>query len=272
MTLPLHDIVAAIRARAGAFRPRTSIILGTGLGGLAREVAVEHDIAYADLPHFPAATVEGHAGRLLLGQLGGQPVAVWQGRFHFYEGYSMAQVALPVRVAKALGAEQLFISNAAGGLNPEFQLADVMLIEDHINLQPGNPLIGPNEAALGPRFPDMFAAYDPGLLAHACAAADRLGHRARVRQGVYASVPGPMLETPAEYRYLRLIGADAVGMSTVPEVIAARHAGLPVLAASVITDLCDPARLRPVTLPEIFAAAAEAEPRLTALLLAVLKE
>jgi purine-nucleoside phosphorylase len=266
----LLDAVAYIQRKAPNFQPTTGIILGTGLGALAKEVDVQYEISYADIPHFPVSTVESHAGRLLLGTLGGVAVAVLQGRFHYYEGYSMQQVAMPVRVLKLLGIGQMFISNAAGGLNPEFSISDLMLIDDHINLLPGNPLIGPNEAKLGPRFPDMYAAYDPALLTRARAAAVALGQNATTQRGVYAAVPGPMLETPAEYRYLRTIGADAVGMSTVPEVIAARHLGLPVLAVSVITDLCYPGQLKPVQLPEILAAAAAAEPRLTALMKAVL--
>jgi purine-nucleoside phosphorylase len=268
----LYEAVAYIQSRAADFQPDTGIILGTGLGTLAHEVEVEHEISYADIPHFPLSTVESHAGRLLLGRLSGQRVAVLQGRFHYYEGYSMAQIVLPVRVLKLLGIRQLFISNAAGGLHPDYQLADLMLIDDHINLQPSNPLIGPNLNELGPRFPDMYAAYDRALLARAEAATQQLGLAARTRRGVYVSVPGPMLETPAEYRYLRLMGADAVGMSTVPEVIAARHLDLPVLAISVITDLCAPDQLKPVVIQEILAAAAAAEPQLAALIKAVLAD
>ena len=265
----LREAVAHIRQRTGNFQPLTGIVLGTGLGALVNEVEAVHALDYADIPHFPLSTVESHAGRLVMGHLAGHPVAVLQGRFHYYEGYSMAQVAFSVRVLKLLGIGRLLLSNAAGGLNPDFQLADIMLIDDHLNLLPTNPLIGHNLAALGPRFPDMFAPYDAGLLARAEAAAQALGQAAIIRRGVYAALPGPMLETPAEYRYLRLIGADAVGMSTVPEVIAARHMGLPVLAASVITDLCTPGHLKPVVLADIFATAAQAEPRLTALLRAV---
>ena len=270
MLTQLREAAAFIQTQSGNFQPEAGIILGTGLGALAQQVQVQHRLSYADIPHFPLSTVESHAGRLLLGTLAGRRVAVLQGRFHYYEGYSMPQVVLPVRVLKLLGISQLFISNAAGGLNPEFQISDLMLIDDHINLLPTNPLIGPNEPALGPRFPDMYAAYDAALLARAAAAARALGQAGSTRRGVYAAVPGPMLETPAEYRYLRTIGADAVGMSTVPEVIAARHLGLPVLAVSVITDLCYPGALKPVQLPAILAAAAAAEPRLTALMKAVL--
>ena len=265
----INEAVAYIQAHSQNFRPETGIILGTGLGALANEVEVEHEINYADIPNFPLSTVESHAGRLLLGRMGGKAVAVLQGRFHYYEGYTMQQVAMPVRVLKLLGIKQLLVSNAAGGLNSDYRLADLMLIDDHINLQPTNPLIGANLDELGPRFPDMFAPYDASLLARAEAAALALGQAGTTRRGVYVSVPGPMLETPAEYRYLRTIGADAVGMSTVPEVIAARHLGLPVLAVSVITDLCAPGHLKPVVLADIFAAAATAEPRLTALIRAV---
>ncbi|UYZ60968.1 purine-nucleoside phosphorylase [Hymenobacter latericus] len=262
----LREAAAYIQQQTAAFQPEFGIILGTGLGALAKEVQVEHTLSYADIPHFPVSTVESHAGRLLLGTLGGRRVAVLQGRFHYYEGYTMQQVVFPVRVLKLLGISKLFVSNAAGGLHPEFRISDLMLIDDHINLQPTNPLVGPNLDELGPRFPDMFAPYDAGLLAQAQAAAADLGFGPRVRRGVYASLPGPMLETPAEYRYLRTIGSDAVGMSTVPEVIAARHMGLPVLAVSVITDLASPEHLKPVDLAHILAAAADAEPRLTALL------
>jgi purine-nucleoside phosphorylase len=266
----LQEAVAFIQNQTQHFAPSTGIILGTGLGALAKEVEIQHEISYADIPHFPVSTVESHAGRLLLGTLSGQKVVVLQGRFHYYEGYSMEQVVFPVRVMKLLGIKQLFVSNAAGGLNPEFQISDLMLLDDHINLLPGNPLIGPNDPQLGPRFPDMYAAYDPALLERARAAAVALGQHATTQRGVYAAVPGPMLETPAEYRYLRTIGADAVGMSTVPEVIAARHLGLPVLAVSVITDLCYPGQLKPVVIADILAATAVAEPRLTALMKAVL--
>jgi purine-nucleoside phosphorylase len=267
----LHAAVAYIQAQTNSFKPDYGIILGTGLGALAKEVQVQHTLSYADIPHFPVSTVESHAGRLLLGTLGGKKVAVLQGRFHYYEGYSMQQVVFPVRVMKLLGISTLLVSNAAGGLNPDYRISDLMLIDDHINLQPTNPLVGPNLDELGPRFPDMFAPYDAQLLQVATAAAERLGFADRVRRGVYASLPGPMLETPAEYRYLRIVGADTVGMSTVPEVIAARHMNLPVLAVSVITDLASPENLKPVDIQHILAAAADAEPRLTALIKAVLE-
>jgi purine-nucleoside phosphorylase len=246
-----------------AQKPRYGIVLGTGLGALVNDLEVAHSISYADIPHFPVSTVETHAGRLLFGRLRGQEVVVMQGRFHYYEGYNMQQVVFPIRVMKLLGIERLILSNAAGGLNPMFQKSDLMMIEDHINLQPENPLTGPNLNQLGDRFPDMSEPYDRGMLALGMDIAAEMGIGAHA--GVYASVPGPNLETKAEYRFLRTIGADAVGMSTVPEVIAARHMGLPVFAVSVITDLCYGA-LSPVDIDDIIAAAAKAEPRMTALI------
>jgi purine-nucleoside phosphorylase len=246
-----------------SFKPRIGIILGTGLGALAEEVEVQVSIAYDAIPHFPVSTVESHTGRLLLGTLAGQPVVVMQGRFHYYEGYSMAQVTFPVRVMKVLGIETLILSNAAGGLHPDHELSDLMIIEDHINLQPENPLTGRNLDELGVRFPDMYEPYDQGMI--------RLGleiareRNIRVHTGVYASVPGPNLETRAEYRYLRAIGADAVGMSTVPEVIVARQMHLPCFAVSVITDLCVPEKLKPVAIADVLTAAAKAEPELSLL-------
>jgi purine-nucleoside phosphorylase len=243
--------------------PEVGIILGTGLGALAAEVEVEKVLPYEDIPHFPLSTVEGHSGRLILGKLMGRQVVVMQGRFHYYEGYSLAQVTFPVRVMKLLGIRHLLVSNAAGALNPAYALSDLMVLNDHINLQPDNPLRGHNLDELGPRFPDMSEPYCRQLLAKAREAADELG--LRVHEGVYVSVPGPNLETRAEYRMLRRLGADAVGMSTVPEVIVARHMGLPVFAVSVLTDLCDPDHLEPVTLAKVLAAAAQAEPNLAAL-------
>jgi len=266
----LREATAYLQPRLEDFQPEFGIILGTGLGALVKELEVQYTFPYADIPHFPVSTVESHSGNLLAGTLAGRRVLVMQGRFHYYEGYSMEQVVFPVRVMKLLGIQKLFVSNAGGGLNPDYAYSDLMLIEDHINLQPTNPLIGKNYDELGPRFPDMMEPYDLALLAQAEAAAQELGFADRVRRGVYASLPGPMLETPAEYRYLRTIGADGVGMSTVPEVIAAAHMALPVLAVSVITDLCSPGKLKRVELADILAAAADAEPRLTALLKAVI--
>ncbi|MBB4600841.1 purine-nucleoside phosphorylase [Hymenobacter luteus] len=268
----LHEAAAYLRQTLQTFQPEAGIILGTGLGALAREVEVAHRFSYADIPHFPVSTVESHAGELLAGTLAGKRVLVMRGRFHYYEGYTMEQVVFPVRVMKLLGIQRLFVSNASGGLNPDYDYSDLMLLEDHINLQPTNPLIGKNLDELGPRFPDMMEPYDLGLLQLAEEAAQELGLGQYLRRGVYASLPGPMLETPAEYRYLRTIGADAVGMSTVPEVIAAVHMSLPVLAVSVITDLCAPGKLKKVDIADILRTAAVAEPRLTALLRRVLEK
>ncbi len=258
----------AVRA-ATEMAPRLGMILGTGLGKLAEEIDVEVDIPYDDLPHFPVSTVESHHGRLLFGALRGIPVVAMQGRFHLYEGYTPQQVTFPVRVLARLGVETLLISNACGGMNPHHRRGDLMLITDHINLQGLNPLVGPNLDAWGPRFPDMSEPYDLDLRRIAEQKALDLG--IKLHQGVYVAVTGPNLETRAEYRFLRAIGADVVGMSTVPEVIVARHMDLRVMAVSVITDECFPDALEPVTLEHVLAAAAEAEPKLTALMAAVVE-
>jgi purine-nucleoside phosphorylase len=249
--------------RRFARTPRVGLVLGTGLGGLARAIQVESTVDYADIPHFPLSTVESHTGRLLCGTLAGQTVVAMQGRFHRYEGYSLQQVTFPIRVLRALGAEVLVVSNACGGMRADWGLGDLMLIADHINLLGDNPLIGVNDNALGPRFPDMSAPYDAELRRLAHQVAGELGFA--LREGVYVAVPGPNLETRAEYRFLRGIGADVVGMSTVPEVIVAVHGGLRVLGLSVVTDLCLPDTLQPALLGRILAVAAEAEPRVTAL-------
>lgn len=243
-----------------AVKPRAGIILGTGLGDLVDDIDVRTAMRYKDIPHFPTSTVESHTGKLLLGYLDGVPVVVMQGRFHYYEGYTMQAVTFPVRVMKMLGAEALFISNAAGGLSNDQELSDLMLIEDHINLFPENPLSGPNLDKLGVRFPDMSQPYSPELRKLAFNVAKQEG--LTLKRGVYAGLTGPNLETPAEYRYLSIIGADAVGMSTVPEVIVARHMRMPVLAVSVITDLCTPEKLRPMTIEEVISVAEAAEPKL----------
>jgi len=256
-----------VRAR-WAGRPLVAIILGTGLGGLGKEITVEAEVPYGDIPGFPLSTVESHAGRLLCGRLEGVPVVAMQGRFHHYEGYRLDQVAFPVWVMKALGASVLMVSNACGGMHPLWAPGDLMLIADHINLLGDNPLVGRNDEALGPRFPDMSEPYDPALRATARAVALELG--VTLREGVYVAVTGPNLETRAEYRWLRGMGADVVGMSTVPEVIAARHAGLRVLGVSIITDQCLPDALEPATLDRIIATANRAEPHLTALLRGVI--
>jgi purine-nucleoside phosphorylase len=251
-----------LRARIGD-DARVGLILGTGLGRLAEEIDARATVPYGEIPGFPLSTVESHEGRLIAGTLRGVPVLAMQGRFHLYEGYTAQQVALPVRVMAALGVETLVISNAAGGMNPLFRRGDLMLLTDHVNLQGANPLTGPNADEWGPRFPDMSEPYDRGLRDAAEAAALAAG--IRLRQGVYVAVVGPNLESRAEYRFLRGIGGDAVGMSTVPEVIVGRHMGLRCMAVSVITDECFPDALQPVSLDDVLAAAAEAEPRLTQL-------
>jgi purine-nucleoside phosphorylase len=260
--------VAAVRERF-APPPEVAIILGTGLGGLAREISVEAAVDYASIPGFPLSTVESHAGRLLAGTLGGKTVMAMQGRFHRYEGYTLEQVTFPVRVLRALGARTLVVANACGGMHPLWARGDLMLIADHINLLGDNPLVGENDPAFGPRFPDMSDPYPERLRAIARAAAVEQG--IVLREGVYVAVPGPNLETRAEYRMLRALGADVVGMSTVPEVIVAVHGGMEVLGVSIITDECLPDALEPVSVERIIAAANAAEPRLTALVRAVVE-
>jgi len=260
--------VGAVRDRF-AETPRAAVILGTGLGALAREIEVRESIDYADIPGFPLSTVESHAGRLLCGALAGVPVVAMQGRFHLYEGYTAQQVTFPVRVLRALGADTLIVSNACGGMHPLWDAGDLMLIADHINLLGDSPLVGPNDDALGPRFPDMSAPYDAGLRALARDVAASRG--ITLREGVYVAVTGPNLETRAEYRLLRAIGADVVGMSTVPEVIVAVHGGMRVLGISIITDRCLPDALEPASFEQIIAVAARAEPKLTAVVRGVLE-
>jgi len=263
-----------IEACAQAVRMRfarpidVAIILGTGLGALAQEINIEQSIEYRELPNFPLATVESHSGRLLCGTLGGKTVVAMQGRFHRYEGYTMQQITFPVRVLRALGASTLIVSNACGGMHPLWSAGDLMLIADHINLLGDNPLIGPNDEALGPRFPDMSEPYDESLrqLARTVAAEQGI----TLREGVYAAVQGPNLETRAEYRFLRAVGADVVGMSTVPEVIVARHGGMRVLGLSIITDQCLPDALAPAQLEHIVRVARASEPKLTSVVKGVL--
>ena len=246
------------------FRPEIGIILGTGLGGLVDEIDISHAISYHDIPNFPVSTVEGHSGKLIFGELGGKNVIALQGRFHFYEGYSMNEVVFPVRVMKFLGIEKLIVSNACGGVNPSFEIGDIMLISDHINLFPTNPLIGPNIDELGPRFTDMSEAYSKELITLAEKVAVK--NQIKLVKGVYAGLTGPTLETPAEYFYTRAIGADAVGMSTVPEVIAARHMSIPCFGFSVITDLGVPGKIVEVTHQEVQQVAAKAEKKLTVII------
>jgi purine-nucleoside phosphorylase len=256
------ETVSFIRNKTN-FQPEFGIILGTGLGGLVKEIQIETAFDYADIPNFPVSTVESHHGRLIFGMLDGKKVVAMQGRFHFYEGYTMEQVTFPVRVLKQLGIKSLFISNASGGLNPDFQVGDIMIIHDHINLLP-NPLIGKNEDQLGPRFPDMSEPYNSSLISRALDINKKLGFR--LQTGTYVAISGPSLETPAEYKFLRVIGADAVGMSTVPEVIVACHMEIPVFAVSIITDLGVPGKIKKVSLAEILAIAGKAEPKMTQLL------
>ncbi|MEP7175081.1 MAG: purine-nucleoside phosphorylase [Gemmatimonadales bacterium] len=266
VTTPLYDRIAtaadAVRGRS-ALVPEVGIVLGTGLGGLAREIAVEAEVPYGEIPGFPLSTVETHAGKLLLGRLGGRPVVAMQGRFHRYEGYDLQQITFPVRVLHALGARTLVVSNACGGMNPLWGPGDLVLLSDHINLLGDNPLVGPNDERLGSRFPDMSAPYDPELRALARAIALELG--IVLREGVYVAVPGPNLETRAEYRMLRALGADVVGMSTVPEVIVAGHQGMRTVGISIITDQCLPDALEPADITRIIATAGRAEPSLTRL-------
>ncbi len=264
----IAEAVAAVR-REASLAPDVGLILGTGLGGLAGEIALEAQIAYERIPGFPLSTVETHAGRLLLGRLGGKAVVAMQGRFHRYEGYTMGQITFPVRVMRALGAATLVVSNACGGMHPLWAAGDLVLLADHINLLGDNPLIGPNDDALGPRFPDMSAPYDSALRAVAREAARDL--RIPLREGVYVAVTGPNLETAAEYRFLRAAGADVVGMSTVPEVIVAVHAGMRVLGLSIVTDECKPDALEPADIQRIIATARRAEPSLTRLVTEILR-
>jgi purine-nucleoside phosphorylase len=257
----LKETVAFIRSVHAGAPPRVGIVLGSGLGNLSSEIEVEKEIPYEDIPNFPVATVEGHQGKLIFGTLNGKQVVVLSGRFHYYEGYTPDQVVFPIRVMKFLGVETLLISNAAGGMNRAFKVGDLMIIRDHISLFVVNPLLGKNDLELGPRFPDMSEPYDKALIAKAKAIAERL--KTPVHEGVYAGVTGPTFETRAEYKLLHIAGGDAVGMSTVQEVIAARHAGLSVFAMSVITDLGIREEDNIITHEEVLQAAAEAEPKLT---------
>lgn len=263
MLKELNETTAYIRSKIDEFIPKYGIILGTGLGQLADKIDIKIVVDYQDIPHFPVSTVESHSGKLIFGYLSSQPVMCMKGRFHYYEGYSMQQVAYPVRVMKQLGIEQLLISNAAGGLNPDYKESDLMLIEDHISLLlPTNPLVGEN--IMGDRFPDMSEPYSKILLkkAEQIVAENNIKN---VKKGVYIGVTGPQLETKSEYRMIRNLGADAVGMSTVPEVIVAVQMGIPVFAVSIITDVCIPETLQKVSIEKIIAAAGRAEPALTLL-------
>ncbi len=265
----IETAVAVIRDHWGR-KPRAGIILGTGLGNLVEKIEVEAAIDYDGLPHFVNSTSVSHRGRLVCGLLAGVPVVAMEGRFHMYEGYSLKQITFPVRVMKACGADLLIVSNASGGMNPYFRAGDIMVIEDHINLMGDNPLIGVNDDRLGPRFPDMSEPYDQQLVDRAMQVARRediVAHK-----GVFVAVAGPNLETRAEYRFLRTIGADAVGMSTVPEVIVAAHSGMRVLGLSIITDMCLPDALRPAKVEDIIAIANAAQPKLTSLVTGTLQQ
>ncbi|HQG08908.1 MAG TPA: purine-nucleoside phosphorylase [Dysgonamonadaceae bacterium] len=250
--------------------PSTAIILGTGLGELANEINNKTEIPYSEIPNFPISTVEGHSGKLIIGTLGGKRILAMQGRFHFYEGYSMKEVTFPVRVFQALGVKYLFVSNAAGGMNPSFDIGDIMLIEDHINMFPEHPLRGKNYDELGTRFPDMSEAYDKKLRMMAIQIANE--KNIKLQHGVYVGVQGPTFETPAEYQFFRVIGGDAVGMSTVPEVIVANHAKMKVLAFSIITDLGVPGKIVEVSHEEVQEAAKIAQPKMAEIMRAIVQK
>lgn len=250
-------------------QPQIGIVLGTGLGGLADEIAIQKEIPYKDIPHFPVSTVKGHKGKLILGTLSGKNVVAMQGRFHFYEGYSMKEVTYPIRVLKYLGIDLLILSNAAGGVNPEFEIGDIMMIHDHINLMGSNPLLGPNHPELGPRFPDFSEPYDLSIIRSVKAIAEE--ENIHLKEGVYAGVTGPTFETPAEYKYIRAIGADAVGMSTIPETIVARHMNLKTFAISVISDLGVEGKIVEITHDDVIQAASNAEPKMTSIIKKLIK-
>ena len=258
----IQETAAFIKARMHT-HPVTAIILGTGLGSLAQEITDAYEINYSEIPNFPVSTVEGHKGRLIFGKLGGKDIMAMQGRFHFYEGYSMTEVTFPVRVMRELGITTLFVSNAAGGMNPDFEIGDLMIITDHINFFPEHPLRGKN-IDYGPRFPDMSEAYSKELIAHALEIAKE--KCIKVQQGVYIGTQGPTFETPAEYKMYRILGGDAVGMSTVPEVIVANHCGIKVFGISVITDLGVEGKIVEVSHEEVQKAADEAQPRMTTIM------
>lgn len=260
MLTKIKETVAFIKEKVN-FDPEIGIVLGTGLGGLISEIKIEKTLSYEEIPNFPVSTVESHSGELIFGTIGGKKVVVMRGRFHFYEGYSLQEVTFPIRVFKLLGVEKLLISNASGGVNPAYEIGEIMIINDHINLFPGNPLIGPNLDELGPRFPDMSDPYDKEMIATAINVAKDLG--IRVAQGVYLGLTGPTLETPAEYKYVRVLGADAVGMSTVPEVIVARHMEMPVFGVSIVTDLGVPGKIKKVSVADVIAVASKQEPKMT---------
>jgi purine-nucleoside phosphorylase len=258
----INETTEFLKAK-GIINPDAGIVLGTGLGGLTAKIENRIEIDYKDIPNFPVSTVEGHAGKFIYGEFGRKKIVVMKGRFHYYEGYGSEQVSLPIRVLKYLGIKCLFLSNAAGGVNPSFRIGDIMIITDHISLLP-NPLIGPNDDRIGARFPDMGEAYDKYLIKKALIIAQ--DHNIRIHKGVYLSTSGPTFETPAEYKYFRIIGADAVGMSTTPEVIVARHMNLPVFAVSIITDLGVEGKIVYTTHQSVLDEAAKTEERMTAIM------
>lgn len=264
----LREAVAAIRKQSGLV-PESAVILGTGLGNLAKKIEKDAEIPYGEIPYFPVSTVESHSGKFILGKLGGKNVVAMEGRFHFYEGYDLKDITFPVRVMKELGANNLMVSNAAGGINLDYQKGDIVILDDFINFMGVNPLIGPNDERLGPRFPDMSAPFSHELRDMAKQVAQK--ESIRVHDGVYIGVPGPNLETRAEYRMMRAWGADVVGMSTVPEVIVGVHMGMKILGLSVVTDLCDPDHLEPVDIKEIIQTANEAGPKLDKLIQGVIE-
>lgn len=269
MLKKIRETIEYLEAKV-SIKPEVGIILGTGLGGLVNELEISHRIPYEFIPNFPVSTVDGHHGQLIFGTMSGKNIVALQGRFHYYEGYSMQELTFPVRVMRFLGIELLVLSNASGGLHPDFEIGDVMIIEDHINLMKDNPLIGKNESEIGMRFPDMSNAYDPALVRKALQIGDKL--KIGLKKGVYVAVSGPTYETPAEYRYIRIIGGDAVGMSTVPEVIAARHMGLRCFAVSIISDLGVPGKIVEISHQHVIDAASAAEPKMTQLLRELLNE
>ena len=258
----IQETATFLRSRIHT-NPKTAIILGTGLGKLAEEITDKYEISYQDIPHFPVSTVEGHSGKLIFGRLGDKDIMAMQGRFHFYEGYSMKEVTFPIRVMKELGIQTLFVSNAAGGMNPDFEIGDLMIITDHINFFPEHPLRGRN-IPYGPRFPDMSEAYSKELILKANKIAEEKG--IKVQHGIYIGTQGPTFETPAEYKMFHILGADAVGMSTVPEVIVANHCGIKVFGVSVITDLGVEGKIVEVSHEEVQKAADEAQPRMTTIM------
>jgi purine-nucleoside phosphorylase len=269
MLTKINETVEFIKSKIASV-PKVGIVLGTGLGGLTKEIQNQSAIKYEEIPNFPVSTVTGHKGNLIFGQINGVDVVAMQGRFHYYEGYSMQELVFPIRVMKLLGIELLILSNASGGVNPEFEVGEIMIITDHINLMADNPLIGKNIDELGPRFPDMNHPYDKKIVEKALNIAK--ASSIKVKTGVYAAVSGPCFETPAEYKYIRIIGADTVGMSTIPEVIAAHHMGLPVFAVSIITDLGVEGKIVEVSHEEVIEVANKAEPKMTKIIKGLITE